>query len=621
MQEKNIRFNSTVTEVEKINPLFSRASIRALYVGCNRNGSHFSKEVVEDAIKTIYNVPIVGEYLEEKDNFGGHGGELVIKDDEISLKVTTMPYGVIPESATVRWEIIQEKDGTYNEYLIIDGAYLWSGRYEELNGLLENSYGQSMEIEVVNGNFGIVDGVETFKVDEFIFSAFCILGIDKNGEGHVEPAFESANIETYSLNKDEFKKEFNKMIAELKFSLTKGGEEMTEKIERDYEKTEVLHENKEEEKETEVNIAEDKSEATNEVEDDKSKDNAKALEASSDKSESTFEDEGDGETAPTNQDEGEEEVEPEPDTEPEEPEVDTSELGDLVNSSDYNSNDYTEESYGAYSEALATANNVLSNAGATQEDANDALQALQNAINGLESKPEEPEVKNDDDDNTSVAPNQPERKKIEDFALTATQLRDQLWSILGKEEYNDDWGNRCRKYWYVDNTDTHVIYEDTQDFYQLYSAEYTVEGDSVKIDKSTSFKVKVEYVKFEGESYGYANSFERFAGENESVSQQDYEVAQKELDELKEYKRQREESDLKFKFEGQLSEDEFKQVFSNLKESSIEDIEKELFALVGKKNFSLPKSNEQINKIPLEVNHNESNSENPYSALEIYIKK
>lgn len=525
MQEKNIRFNSTVTEVEKINPLFSRASIRALYTGCNRNGSHFSKEVVEDAIKTIYNVPIVGEYLEEKDNFGGHGGELVIKDDEVSLKVTTMPYGVIPESATVRWEIIQEKDGTYNEYLIIDGAYLWSGRYEELNGLLENSYGQSMEIEVVNGNFGIVDGVETFKVDEFIFSAFCILGIDKDGEGHVEPAFESANIETYSLNKDEFKKHFNQMIAELKFSLIKGGEEMTEKIERDYEKTEVLHENKEEEKETETDIAKDKSEAANEVEDDKSKDETEVSETSSDAPEKTFEDESDGEIEPTNPDGGEGEVEPEPDPELEESEVDTSELEGLVNSSDYNSDNYTDESYSTYSEALATANDVLSNADATQEDVSNALQALQNAINSLESK-SEPETENsEDDDNTSSIANQPKRKKIEDFEAKYIEVFEQLSK------------------------------------------------------------------------------------------------AQSELDELKEYKRQREESDLKFKFEGQLSEEEFKQVFENLKDSSIDDIEKELFALVGKKNFSLPKSKEQINKIPLEVNHNEPNSDNPYSALEIYIKK
>src|SRR5699024_7606608 len=83
------------------------------------------------------------------------------------------------------------------------------------------------------------------------------------------------------------------------------------------------------------------------------------------------------------------EPEPEPEPEPEEPEVDTSELQNLVDSSsNYNSDDYTEESYTAYSEALSQANDVLSNADATQEDVNEALLALQNAINGLEDKPQ-----------------------------------------------------------------------------------------------------------------------------------------------------------------------------------------------------------------------------------------
>lgn len=228
--EKNLRFNSIIQNVEKINPLFSRAKIKVLYKGHNRNGSYFDKEDVMRNIHTIFNIPIVGEYLEETENFGGHGMAVEMKDDEIKFVQHTKPYGVIPESAQVYWEDITEDDGTINEYLIVDGAYLWTGRYEELQNLLDSTFNQSMEVDVVNGNYAVIDGMETFKIQDFNFSAFCILGINKNGEGHVEPAFESASITAYSLNKEDFTTQFNKMIDELKFSLDKGGKDMTEVI-------------------------------------------------------------------------------------------------------------------------------------------------------------------------------------------------------------------------------------------------------------------------------------------------------------------------------------------------------------------------------------------------------
>lgn len=231
--EKVVRFNSIIQDVRKVNPLFSRAKAYVLYAGQNRNNSYIDKDAVNKSLHTIYNIPIVGEFLEHKDNFGGHGGKLEITDEKIEWKMTTMPYGVIPESAEIYWENVTEKDGTINEYLVVDGIYLWSSRFEELNMLKEEKYNQSMEIEIENGHFAIINGRETFKIDEFTFSALCILGIDKDGEGHVEPCFESSSIVAYSLDKDEFKKQFTQMIAELKFSLQdqEGGNKVEEKLE------------------------------------------------------------------------------------------------------------------------------------------------------------------------------------------------------------------------------------------------------------------------------------------------------------------------------------------------------------------------------------------------------
>lgn len=223
--EKNIRFTSEIHSLEKVNPLFSKAKIKAFYHGGNRNGSFISKETAEKAISSVYNIPIVGEFLEETDNFGDHGESKETKDGKTTYKSSTIPFGVIPESATVYWEEVVEKDGSLREYLVIDGAYLWTGRYGQLSTLAEQNFGQSMEIEIANGQFAIKDGKEYFDVEEFVFSAFCILGIDKDGEGHVEPCFESASISAYTFDKEEFKSEFTQMIEELKFSLQQGGNE------------------------------------------------------------------------------------------------------------------------------------------------------------------------------------------------------------------------------------------------------------------------------------------------------------------------------------------------------------------------------------------------------------
>lgn len=201
-----VKFDSNI---EKINPLFSRVKIRIAYTGENRNGSYISKEAFERALPTIYNCPIIGEFIEEVDDFGSHGGKIEISDNGIKYIHTTKPYGVINENSEITWEDIVEEDGTINTYLCATG-YLWTGRYEELISVIQNSKSQSMEIEVIDGETKNINGKQIYNINDFIFSAFCILG------DSVEPCFESASITSYNFNKDEFKEQFNEMLKELR---------------------------------------------------------------------------------------------------------------------------------------------------------------------------------------------------------------------------------------------------------------------------------------------------------------------------------------------------------------------------------------------------------------------
>lgn len=208
--DKVLRFEAILdSNIEKVNPLFSKVKIKIAYSGANRNNSYISKETFEKAIPTIYNCPIIGEFVESIEDFGSHGGKLEISDKGIKYVHTTRPYGVINDNSEITWEDVLEEDGTINTYLCATG-YLWTGRYDELESIINTSKSQSMEIEVNSGELKNIDGKQLFAIDDFIFSAFCILG------DSTEPCFESSDIVSYSLNKEEFKKEFSIMLGELK---------------------------------------------------------------------------------------------------------------------------------------------------------------------------------------------------------------------------------------------------------------------------------------------------------------------------------------------------------------------------------------------------------------------
>lgn len=590
---KTLNFELSIEEVERVNPMIQKAKSRVMYTGKNRNYSFISKEAVENALHSLKNTPVIGQFISEEEVFGGHGVSLELKDGELITKMNTVPYGVVGENFTYEWEEVVEEDGTVSEYLVVDGIYLWTGRYEELNVFSEKSMSQSMEISVGNSHLKNIDGEDYLVIEDFIFTGLCILGTE-------EPAFESANISMFSIEKD-WQAKFSEMMSELKFSLEKGGVQMSE-IEKDYEKTVV-----DEEELKKVFEEEGSTEGEPELGE---------TEAVTEESGGEPQDTGDGETEnPVVLNEGFEEPEPEP-----EPEVDKSELEGLIDSSEYNSDDYTTESYEEYEQALSNANDVLGNVDATQEDVNNALQALQNAVNGLEQKPVEPEKITEETDDDSSTPNTQKRKEIAGFSLTRNQMFTKILDTLTKEQLYDEHGHRCSRYWLIDFNDTHVFYDDRKEGQQTYQAEYTVDGDDISINMTEAIKVKVEYVPYDGEVKTYSE-------ELDSVKQaytEQFEIlsnAQKELEELKQYKRSREEEDLKEQFSGKLPKDVIEHIFSEMKDSSMQDIEKEIFAEIGKLNvlnFNLETKN--TNKIELPVKDTTKN-ESPFSALEVYLNK
>lgn len=227
MDNKLFRYNTEIkivqSSIKKLNPQFSLCDVLVCYHGDNRNMTSLPKKVIEDNLYSIYGIPIVGEWIYKLDgtdekSWGSHGGRIILDDKGIHFEQTTKPFGFVSKEAAdnASWVTITEKDGhTKNEYLKLSGCILWTDRYEESKTILDENFGQSMEIELKKGHYR---DDHYYEAEEFIFSALCILGTD------CEPCFESACISRhYKL--DSFKKEFSLMLDEYRKSTTKPNKE------------------------------------------------------------------------------------------------------------------------------------------------------------------------------------------------------------------------------------------------------------------------------------------------------------------------------------------------------------------------------------------------------------
>lgn len=227
MDNKLFRYNTEIkivqSSIKKLNPQFSLCDVLVCYHGDNRNMTSLPKKVIEDNLYSIYGIPIVGEWIYKLDgtdekSWGSHGGRIILDDKGIHFEQTTKPFGFVSKEAAdnASWVTITEKDGhTKNEYLKLSGCILWTDRYEESKSILDENFGQSMEIEFKKGHYR---DDHYYEAEEFIFSALCILGTD------CEPCFESACIgRHYEL--DSFKKEFALMLDEYKKSTNEPNKE------------------------------------------------------------------------------------------------------------------------------------------------------------------------------------------------------------------------------------------------------------------------------------------------------------------------------------------------------------------------------------------------------------
>lgn len=204
-QMQRVRFSTTFEDIRDINPSFAAGKMRIAYVGDNRNGSSISKQVLQAAIPSMFNCPVVARYDRASNSFGSHDVELVLKDNTIKIVNVTQPVGVVPLGAEYSFETDVDANGVEHEYLSTT-VYLWK-RQEAFEHICElGAIDESMECVFEESH---VDERGYLVADRMYFEAFCLLE-------SAEPCYEGAGVE---VSTEALTGSFNQQFARLQDEL------------------------------------------------------------------------------------------------------------------------------------------------------------------------------------------------------------------------------------------------------------------------------------------------------------------------------------------------------------------------------------------------------------------
>jgi hypothetical protein len=229
---------------EKINEEFTKMRCYVLATGKNRNFSYIGKSAVDEALPTIFNIPVVA-HIKKKDDgsyyIGGHDRQLIIDNDGITVNDLTVPFGVVPETNNLEYVNVSEEDGSIVEYLVCD-IILWTGRYGEIMDATysdEIYFGQSMEI-IPSDMEPLEEDKNYQNIKSFTFDALCLLGKSDDEKYHTEPCFPSCCVKPteYTKTEDKFTDEFSALMERVarlyssneNITTEKGGGEMEKKL-------------------------------------------------------------------------------------------------------------------------------------------------------------------------------------------------------------------------------------------------------------------------------------------------------------------------------------------------------------------------------------------------------
>ena len=207
MKDK-IKLNYEIKDYDVYDTHKDHAIVRAkiVNVGKNNNDTSFSKESIERALPTLYNIPLIGIYSEIENDFKSHA------KNDLERK-ETYAIGTIPESCNAHFE---EDMGM--EYLVAD-IVVWKEYFPDFFNVIVNNEEKekqttiSMEISLLD--YEKKDGI--FDITEFSFNGICLLGTN------VRPGIPNAGLRVVRFEEGKIDFEDNTLYQNL---LKESNEEM-----------------------------------------------------------------------------------------------------------------------------------------------------------------------------------------------------------------------------------------------------------------------------------------------------------------------------------------------------------------------------------------------------------
>lgn len=178
---------TVVDEVQSGDTRFLKIVIDVLHTGLNANGSIFQEDVVNEALPSIQNTPILGYILVDgdgdTDDFTKHEYRLVETSGGYRYMYAGNAYGVIPESCAPRWITKMCSDGKVRKFLQVD-ALLWT-KFDRAVEIFKRDVVKGQSMELAENFEGVENEDGTFTFTRFLFDGCCILS---TSDPRVQPA-------------------------------------------------------------------------------------------------------------------------------------------------------------------------------------------------------------------------------------------------------------------------------------------------------------------------------------------------------------------------------------------------------------------------------------------------
>lgn len=188
--------------------------IDVMHTGANFNKTSFTKNVINKAIPTIANMPILGYVVNELDDedkdFKGHEHELRITDTDIKYMYAGQAYGVIPESCNPRWVIKDDGTGTEREYLRVDGL-IWT-KFGDPVDIFTRDITKNHSVELTDMIYEAKRDDGITPVSSFKFDGCCILSTT---DPKIQPAMTGSCI-TAEFSVDDIISQIRERLYEYK---------------------------------------------------------------------------------------------------------------------------------------------------------------------------------------------------------------------------------------------------------------------------------------------------------------------------------------------------------------------------------------------------------------------